>query len=124
MNAARRQVADVTYYLSRTEVARRLGHDGSRDAMINFVRRLEGRRLHPIHRGGRWMFRSSEVDALARSPEFALSARLTAGELEARIIEALEVDGATVPQVAKQMRLTLTTVTRVRDELRRLASEK
>lgn len=82
--------------------------------MRSFVRRLEGTELHPVKRGGVWRFRRSEVEALARRPDFAHSKRLTAAELERKIVEALKTHNENAIIVAGECGVTIETVIAVR----------
>lgn len=91
-----------------------LGHEGTSDMMRSFVRRLEGTVLHPEKRGGVWRFRRSEVEALARRPDFAHSKRLNAAELEQRIVEALKQHNENAIIVAGECGVTIETVIAVR----------
>lgn len=111
---AERQPAADSFFLTRTGVARVLGHEGPSEMMRSFVRRLEGTELHPEKRGGVWRFRRSEVEALARRPDFAHSKRLTAAELEQRIIESLKRNNENAVIVAGECSVTIETVIAVR----------
>lgn len=111
---AERQPVGDGFFLTRTGVARVLGHLGTSEMMRSFVRRLEGTELHPEKRGGVWRFRRSEVEALARRPDFAHSKRLTAAELEQKIIASLKAHGDYAPDVAAECGVTIETVIAVR----------
>ncbi len=111
---ADRQPVSDGFFLTRTGVARVLGHEGTSEMMRSFVRRLEGTELHPEKRGGVWKFRRSEVEALARRPDFAHSKRLTAAELERKIVEALRLHNENAIVVAGECGVTIETVIAVR----------
>ena len=120
MMSDRQPVAD-SFFLTRTGVARVLGHEGTSEKMRSFVRRLEGSVLHPVKRGGVWRFRRSEVEALARRADFANAPRCTSAQLERKIIASLEAHHGNAIEVAEECGVTIGTVIALR---RIIANEK
>jgi hypothetical protein len=130
-NPSQRDVSVTGQMLTRTQVAERLG------VSVSAVRRMEGKTLHPVQDGsGRWRFASKELgDASAAKPKRRSLKRSDAGEMAARVFQALaegrglryivtrlRVDPAKVRELYSEWQLDLASGERKRREQAQLVS--